>query len=83
MELTGTCEAHLYLHYGALKVGLTPQVFDIICRDLLGEREGVHDELRNQLSRLQVPTRLAVQPAATGTSLTAGGGQQGIVWVQG
>ena len=82
-DVRDSCDTVFYLTYIALKAGLTPSMFNTICRELLKEREAVHDELRGQFGRVNMPVRLTVQPTMTGTRLAAGGGQQGIVWVQG
>jgi hypothetical protein len=84
IEVADACELTPYLHYEAIKAGLTGNLFARICRAMLDEREAFHGELRRQLGRMTVavPERLARPPVAGGRSLPPGGGR-GIVWVEG
>jgi hypothetical protein len=92
-DLMDSCDVIFYQLYPALKAGLTAEMFDRIGREMLGERERVHTELRKQLTRFSVSPAQAGQqivwqeaggqslPGVNQASLPQGS-QQGISWVQ-
>jgi hypothetical protein len=84
IDVVGSCELLLYLHHTAIKAGLTAGTFKTICLEMIGERESLHVELRDQVARLHQVVRPPGQPLirhdATGRKLADGKGGN-IVWL--
>ena len=80
MEIVGSCEVRLFLAYSAPVAGLDAASFNTICRELVAERESLHDELRGSYTGTAYGSQ---PPARTLRRYDADASSQGIVWLGG